>query len=91
MKSVAHDLVLVCFLHLPEQLEDLHQIFLETAEDPLGVLASAFMFMKTVHAVRNRVLRKLNAWTTYVVMVYINHAELRLKLHRFGEKCHKLV
>ena len=91
MKSVPHDLVLVCFLHLPEQLEDLHQIFLETAEDPLGILASAFMLMKTVHAVRNRVLRKLDAWTTYVMMVYIDHAELGLKLHGLGEKCHKLV
>ena len=27
MKSVAHDLVLVCFLHLPEQLEDLADEF----------------------------------------------------------------
>ncbi len=89
--SLVHDSVLVCLLHLSQELQYLHEILFEASEDALSVLASALVPVEAIHAVGDGVLRELSTSTTNVVMIDVHHAEFRLQLHGFGEKSHQLI
>ena len=49
------------------------------------------MSVETIHAVGNRDLGELGARTSHVVVVDVDHAELRLQLHSLREEGHQLV
>ena len=49
------------------------------------------MSVETVHAVGNRDLGQLGTGASNIVVIDVNHAELRLQLHSLREECHELV
>ena len=73
-------------MHLSEQFKNLHEVFLEASEYALGVLTGPLVSVKTIHTVGDGMLGKLSACTTYIVVVDVHHAELRLELHGLWEK-----
>ena len=89
--SVIHYFVFVSFLHFTKEFQYFHQVLFEAPEYSLLILTCPFMFVQAVHAVRDCVFGQLCATPAHIVMVDIDHAELRLELHCLGEKCHKLV
>ena len=57
----------------------------------MSVLTSAFVSVKTIHAIGDSVFRKLGSCTSNVMVVDVHHAEFRLKLHGLREQGNKLV
>ena len=49
------------------------------------------MSVETVHAVGNRDLGQLGTGASNIVVIDVNHTELRLQLHSLREECHELV